>query len=203
MVEVGLIKTSGKSNQHLAGTLQLTQSSKDLVEKTLVASSKCLFQVLSASSSSEVLESSMWIVGQLRSSPIRPIRLALYQGAKDFVETMSEVDRKGPHLGERVNTMENHSEKSMTKEVEVFITRAILALLQDNGQTSLSSYIDDPENLRRARVSLGLAAVNVDVAQVLPLGELESLFNAWLTVERSRPLRDDIQKAIRRSEARR
>lgn len=148
----------------------------------------CLFAVLSPRTGSEGLDRGMWIVEHTHRSGVRSVRLALLQGAQSFIERSIELT-DGSHRS--VEDQERHGK--VRDEVEVFTVRLALALLQDNGPVI---YEQETENLRRARVSLGLALVQGHVAQALPRDQLRAIFRLWLEKERSRPIREDIQRLI-------
>ena len=186
------VKHATRGNRSLASdTLSSTSPSERLNNDSLEACVRCLFVSISASTSKDILDYGSSIVEQTRKNGSRKIRLALYEGAKSLVEVSSDGSRRR----NEVDTPEVLQQNDRKGDVEVFTAKTGLALLED---VAPASYDQESENLRQARITLALALVqgsNV-VADHLPHVLVGDILSSWLNVERSRPLRLEIECLI-------
>ena len=193
--EASVKHTTRGSRPLASGTLSSTSPSDRLKNDSLEACVKCLFASISASTSKDVLDYGSSIVEQTRKNGSRNIRLALYEGAKSLVDKLITLSGGGPRRRDEVEAVGVLQQNETIKDVEVFTAGVGLALLEDVGP---ASYDQESENLRQARIALALALLQGSniVADKLLHVRMGVILSSWLNMERSRPLRLEIERLI-------
>ena len=127
---------------------------------------------------------------------------------RDILDSVLEIVRKAHAQGsvstdtliyESIATLVSKSAKITTSEVENgaegneagFLKEVVLAFFSHD---SFRSEVSRPENLRKAKVRLGAALVESNLCNAQTRGLLASIFETWTQSERSRPLREEIEK---------
>lgn len=113
----------------------------------------------------------------------------MYEGAERILSRTAKIPsmEEGRQQGTNQEVEENGADASE-------LHKLILAILSHSVGKSESSRVE-PEILRKSRVRLGLALVERSGCNASARSRLASIFDMWLKTERSRPLREDIEKA--------
>lgn len=150
--------------------------------------------VLRGSSTPETLDSSLAVLRNVRSRNESAVELSLYQAAKsliariiigeDATEDMNATDSVSLAGPKSAGTNQLDKEK-----FGPFLHELALATLGPASDT-------DTENLRSARIQLGLTLSRTEILSPETRESLNKIFASWLENERSRPLRLSIEQAI-------
>jgi hypothetical protein len=154
----------------------------------------CLFKVLHTRAQSDILDQALGIVRKAHAQGSVTIDIALYEELGTFLShtAKSPMLEDGARRPANQNDKENGAEEDEA-EVERFSQDLILALL---GHDSFRGEgLSQPETLRKSRVRLGLVMVERRGCNASSRGQLAPILDMWLRSERSRPLREDIEKA--------
>ncbi|EXJ96242.1 hypothetical protein A1O1_01368 [Capronia coronata CBS 617.96] len=189
------------------------------VERTATAAVSCLFKVLATHANVNVLDQATRIVQKAHSLYSSTIDAALYDSAKVFVQAARKENEKGSVGGEKegCDKTENNSApddaqleglRSAAVAKEVSGRRAggddggtggggfapfeplLMAVL--TAGADFSRQATETEGRRRSRVDL---ARTLAEGGVVDPAALRAILDRWLQVERSRPLREDIERA--------
>ncbi|KAK5943714.1 proteasome component M29 [Knufia obscura] len=170
------------------------RSSEILLNETLSAAITCMCAVLRGSSTPETLDSSLAVLRNVRSRNESAVELSLYQAAKsliariiigeDATEDMNATDSVSLAGPKSAGTNQLDKEK-----FGPFLHELALATLGPASDT-------DTENLRSARIQLGLTLSRTEILSPETRESLNKIFASWLENERSRPLRLSIEQAI-------
>lgn len=175
----------------------------------------CMFRILSANPSVEVLDLSTKIVQKTQAIRSSGLDIALYDSAKFFVvngpkaqtagngqgakqkrESGSEKASSGSGTGtnpsstQATGSLSSESEERVRESTERFqpLVMAVLAAPLEPWR--------QPERVRKSRVELAVALAqrrgNLQDPQALA-----AILDPWLVEERSRPLREEIERARR------
>ena len=164
------------------------------MDRTLEAVGLCLFEVLSPRGKADVLGQAGAVVNRLHAQKSPALDTALCQQATSFfmrvvkeIEENEENQRRGCE-----GTNQNGAyEIGAGSGLEAFSEQLILALLSHFDHASA------PESARQARVELGsVLAGSPTLTTAQSRGRLAPILDSWLQTERSRPLRDDMAKAV-------
>jgi hypothetical protein len=170
-----------------------------MMEQTIGAIVSCLFKVLHPLVKSDILGSAIEIIRKAHEQGSVSIEKELCEGAATFVsQTAKEGGRR---RAANQNGEENGSEEKKA-EFEMFLNELILAILSHKagevgggpGGLGLGSVVAS-ESLRKSRVRLAHALVESNRLNAQSRGNLASILDGWLQSERSRPLREDVEKA--------
>jgi hypothetical protein len=124
----------------------------------------------------------------------------LYDGLSSFVSATAKGTADismydGRRRIANQDESENGSGENQT-ELARFLQEAVLALFS---HSSGDSSRNEPESFnlkfRKSRASLGLSLVGHHACNAASRGFLASIFDTWLQSERSRPIRDELEKA--------
>src|SRR4051812_11814948 len=89
------LRIPGKTDIHFCLYLPLTESLRSVVEATTSAIVSCLFKLLRTYADPEVLDPSMHIVCKAHALQASEIEIALYEGAKNFVQAWPTKSKRG------------------------------------------------------------------------------------------------------------
>ncbi|KIV95343.1 hypothetical protein PV10_03010 [Exophiala mesophila] len=197
---------------------------RSIVEDTISAIVSCLFQQLTAQTRREVLDAALEIVGKARRLRTSEIDRATYEGAKILMEKQRpegrRVDgfRRDTKGGDVEKTLGNAADaasasalgsgagengsaeggegpqsarEGIASEPRAVALALALAALGSGDSASIDRQASEPEHLRKSRVSLALA-----VAQNCGQRSdtLARMLDGWYESERSRPLREEIDR---------
>lgn len=113
------------------------------------------------------------------------IDTAMYEGAGTFLSRTA----KSPSVEEgRLRAANQENEGNGAADTNTH--ELALAIISHSESSRV-----EPEMLRKSRVRLGLTLVERSGCNASSRSRLASIFDMWLTTERSRPLREDIEKA--------
>lgn len=195
---------------------------RSTAEATISAIVACLFQQLTAQTRPEVLESCLGIVRKARAVRTSEIDRATYEGAKALMEAeRKEGVRPGTRSGDVEKTLENAAgsgsgsgqggmgsagggdgakagqegdgqsfEGIASGPVAVAVALA-LAALGSGDSSSMDRQASEPEHVRRSRVGLALAVAQKGGQRSEALA---GMLDGWYESERSRPLREEIDR---------
>ena len=140
----------------------------------------------------DVLEPTLAMIRKALTQRSTSIDLAVYEGLGTFLSETA----KSPMLEEGRRRAANQSDKENDAEeneadLEQFLQEIILALTSHDSSRLEAS----PENVRKSRVRLGLTLVERKACNASSRVRLASILGMWLDSERSRPLREDLEKA--------
>jgi hypothetical protein len=184
-----------------------------MLEQTIGAIASCLFKVLHPLVNSDVLGPAIEIIRKALEQGSVSIERELCEGAATFVNQTTKspwTKGGGRRRAANQNDKENGSEEKKA-ELEKFLNELILALLSHKGQSAGSdsggsgsgsalgsglgsSLGAGSESLRKSRVGLAHALVESFAVNAQSRGNLASILDGWLQSERSRPLREEIEK---------
>lgn len=166
---------------------QLTVSRTKTTDRTLDAIVSCLFDMLGPAAEPEVLDQATVIMQKIQAQKNPALDTALCQGAAAFFARAGVKDEGGSEGTNQKGAKEKEAEPGF----EAFSDQIILALLSHYDHASA------PEASRKVRVELGwVLARSPTLTNEASRGRLASILEGWLQSERSRPLRDDIAKAV-------
>lgn len=138
----------------------------------------CLFHVLSIPAEPKLLEQATAIMQKIHAQKNPALDATLCRQAAAFFSSQARGGSAGTNQGAKSG-------------IEAFSDQIILALL------SQYDYASAPESARRARVELGsVLARSTSLTNEEGRARLASILDMWHQSERSRPLRDEIAKAI-------
>jgi len=207
----------GEKKSHYCIDLLLTESFSSVVEATTSAIVSCLFKLLRTHADPKVLDPCMKIVRKARSVQATEIEVVLYEETKKFVlsrpkgkgSAQFDKDAQG-HDKEQEGTTENpsatgmrepapaskvgefseggeaHEEEGRMGPFEAF-EPLMLAVLQTDPERQ-----DQPERARKSRADLALALADRGMRDSAALA---AILDGWLQIERSRSLREVIERA--------
>jgi len=183
--------------------------SRTVVEASASAIVSCLFKILAARPNVEVLDPAAEIIRKAQAMRSSVVDLAMYEKAKFFVTkwpTQQKIDgvdiemegaqkenasaSNGAPASSGRNPEEAANEASIAGfrgAYERFEPLILTVLSADDGRQG-----SETENLRRERVALALALAGKGSRLSAPLA---AILDAWSQTERSRPLREDIERA--------
>ncbi|KIX07081.1 uncharacterized protein Z518_05058 [Rhinocladiella mackenziei CBS 650.93] len=180
-------------------------SNGTMVESTASATVWCLFKLLATHANAQVLDSATQIVQKARATHASAVDGALYESAKFFVVNVSPMKKdEGVRFGTENPSASNGAAPSLRLRTgekserraggegpsgfwETFEPLVLAVLSSDTARQA-----SEPENQRKSRVSLALAIAERGVQQPAALA---AILDTWLQAERSRPLREDIERA--------
>lgn len=180
----------------------LTAICRSVVDATSSAIVSCLFKLLTTHADPEVLASGIEIVRKALAIRAGEVDSALYEGAKIFVLTWPKKKRGGVVDGENPSATNQDAQASSQEKVgekpETGEGRArpaferfeplVMAVLDSDPDRQAQQ----PEHIRKSRVGLAVAFVERGVQES---ASLAAILDAWLKSERSRPLREDVERA--------
>jgi hypothetical protein len=157
----------------------------------------CLFRVFSTRAQWSVLDSALEIVRLAHAQGSVSIETALYDGLNSFVSATAKgtadiSTNDGRRRTANQDENENGSGENQT-ELARFLQEAVLALFSHTSGDSARNA--EPEALRKSRAGLGSSLVGHHAINAASRGFLASIFDTWLQSERSRPIRDELEKA--------
>ncbi len=140
----------------------------------------------------DVLDPTLEIIRKALAQGSTSVDLAVYEGLGTFLSETA----KSPMLEDGRWRAANQSDKENVAkeneaELERFLKEIILALTSHDSARLEAS----PENLRTSRVRLGLILVERHACSAVSREKLASILDMWLRSERSRPLREGLEKA--------
>jgi hypothetical protein len=147
----------------------------------------CTFKLLSTNASKEVLDQALQITKTARAQKSNSIDVAMFDAAAIFFSRLSKTSKEGGRRAANQSDKENDSRPHQAFE-------AFLALLLEDDDSSRDAG-SQPELLRKSRVQLALAVSGSEVCSASSRARLASQLGTWILSERSRPLREDMQKA--------
>ena len=176
-----------------------------MVEASVGAIISCLFKILASHPNAEFLEQVTEIVKKTQAMKTYVVDLALYENANGFVKKWPikqksdgvDIEMKG---AEKENASASNDALAATRKGEdgpgeppagyERFEPLILAVLaaEDEGHRQGS----EPENVRRERVALAVALAGRGTRVSAPLA---AILTTWAGTERSRLLREDIERA--------
>lgn len=151
-----------------------------------------MFKLLHLPPTADVLDPTLKIVRKALAQGSTSVDLAVYEGLGTFLSgtaksfTLEEGRWRPANQSEEQNGADENQ-----AELERFLEEVILALTSHDSSRLEAS----PENVRKSRVRLGLTLVERRACNAVSRGRLASILDKWLNVERSRPLREDLEKA--------
>ena len=189
---------------------------RSVVEATVAAIVSCLFKMLTGHANPEVLDSATTIVRKAQAMRVGEIDSALYDEAKIFVLTwpktkkgVEDIQGKGYENGENPSATdeaapaspekssvtvwrvpeasEDGTAKGLRGSFERFEPLVMAVLDSDPGRQA-----QQPEHIRKSRVALAVASAERNSLRSLSLA---AILDTWTQTERSRPLREDIERA--------
>ncbi|KAK5341475.1 proteasome component M29 [Exophiala xenobiotica] len=186
-----------------------TFENRTVVEASASAIVSCLFKILAARPNVEVLDPAAEILRKAQAMRSSVVDLAMYEKSKFFVTkwpTQQKIDgvdiemegaqkenasaSNGAPASSGRNPEEAANEASLAgfrDAYERFEPLILTVLSADDGRQG-----SETENLRRERVALALALAGKGSRLSAPLA---AILDAWSQTERSRPLREDIERA--------
>jgi hypothetical protein len=190
--------------------LLISENRKTVVETTISAVTRCLFQILPArddtGTPAEIFDEALAIVSKVVGLWRRSSQMALYTAAREYFESVPIV-REGEaspstspstasgHPGVREN-QNRGATISIAEGVETFSTSVVTEILTE------ASIEGDNESLRQARISMVLAfvrqppAADITRATRAARGKITTALKGWRAIERSRTLQKDIDEAL-------
>ncbi|KAK6376398.1 proteasome component M29 [Exophiala oligosperma] len=178
-----------------------TFENKTVVEASVGSIVSCLFRILASSPNAEVLKQSAEIVKKAQAMKSYVVDLAVYENANVFVKKWPIKRKLDAGVDVEMNGAEKENasasngalasprkgaEESAYERFEPLVLAVLAAENNDGRQGS------EPENVRRERVALAVALAERGTRVSAPLA---AILTTWARTERSRLLREDIQRA--------
>lgn len=180
-------------------THSLTKRHRTVNEVTASAIVSCLFKILASHPNVEVLDQAVEIVRKAQATRSSEVDSALYTGAKFFVvncrkfsdvENGEDREMKGSEKenasasdGAPASSAGSGDGEGLSAAFEPLV---LSVLAGDDGRQATEA-----ENLRKDRVALAVALVERAPRISVPLA---AILDTWLQTERSRPLREEIER---------
>jgi hypothetical protein len=140
---------------------------------------------------SSVLNQAVSVIQKIRAQKNPLLDTALCRQAAAFFTRAGGKDGRGPEGTNQTSGAEPGPVSQGDLNLEAFSDQIVLALLTDYDHSSASEFG------RKARIELGSALVqNQDFLNNDTRARLAQYFEVWLQQERSKPLRDEITRAI-------
>ena len=161
--------------------------SKILVEKTVCSVVMALFQAITNNTNRQDLDQAISIVRRAHGQRSNAAEIALCDGGRSF---LSKVQEKEADSGRGAEAASGIGRAAL----EAFSEQLALVLLED-GQ----AYSSDAEHVRKSRAGLGLGLAQSRMCTPTTREKLATILGGpqgWLQTERSRPLRELVEKAI-------
>lgn len=198
--------------------LPLTGRCRSVLEATTSAIVSCLFKLLGTHADPHVLDLSMQIVRKAHALQAAEVDISLYEGTKNFVlawpkriqgEGVEEVKgydkeeatenpsamsisaraSKKPKVGEFSEASEDRTDTAKAGQVGPFegFEPLVLAVIEIDPERQ-----EQPERVRKSRAELAMALAE---AGLKGSAALAAILDGWLQIERSRSLREVIERA--------
>lgn len=154
-----------------------------------------LFKLLSAHAQWDVLDSALEISRLAHAHGSTSIDTALYDGLNAYLSATSKgtLSTAGRRRTANQDDNENGSEEDENQAgLARFLQEVLLALFSPSRDDSSRN---EPESLRKSRARLGLTMVGHHACNAASHNQLASILDTWLRSERSRPIRDELEKA--------
>ena len=153
-----------------------------------------MVKVLHIPASADVLDPTLAIIRTAHAQGSVSVDLALFEGLGTLLSDTTKFPllKDGRRRAANQSDKENGSEENEADaDLERFLQEIILAVFSHDSSRLEAS----PEKLRKSRVRLSRILAESSGCNAMSRGKLASIFDMWLRSERSRPLREDIEKA--------
>jgi hypothetical protein len=196
--------------------LTLTGRFRSVVEATTSAIVSCLFKLLRTHADPKVLDPSMQIVRKAHAMQAGEIDIALYEGTKNFVLAWPKKKR-----GESIEEVEGYDKEKSSENPSATKNSAPASMKPKEGEFSEASVDhtantgrvgpfegfeplalavleinparqEQPERVRKSRAELAMALAEHGMKSSAALA---AILDGWLQIERSRSLREVIERA--------
>ena len=149
----------------------------------------CPIKVLPMHAKSDVLEPAVEIAKKAHAQHSATVDVALFDAlAKLFSRlaktSLDEGGRRGANQSDKEDNVSGAALEAFSEQIV-----ALLTSHESSRPHSASS-----EKLRKSRVNLAVSLAQSEVGSPASRVQLASIFDTWLESERSRPLREEIQK---------
>ena len=171
--------------------------SESLLQDTQCSAIACLFACLRMTSSGEVLDQVLTTIKTIRNGQVvQSVELAIYEAAEHHIGDIF-LSKKENDASEQ-NAISS-AELSSAARIGIgtkFLQDLVLAVFGDL-TSSHASHPDPGENIRNARLSLVSNLVAIPILNSRTREVLGSKLSSWAETERSRPLRQKTEGAIK------